>query len=569
MKKICVFSAGTAQDKFYTNGERILSFTKCRETKEFNGKWEIEFEHPLDEDGDWQFLKGFNILKVPVRMRDASSMKTIIKEQLFEIYYAEVKMSESGKGYVTGRAQHIFYVLNGRILVDKRPRSKTGAKALEYIMTNYDRAFSYGFNYDFTYSSNISTINTAYYEGKSITAALLAEDNAFVNRWGGELYRDNFYFSVNAKKENSLEGIFEIKYGFDMKAIGVTTDYSGFTNYLIAKNDRGHIYRIHTDKNNTFPRLVAEYKYFGSEDPEASDSSAKQELKKNAEAYFKTVSHPAINYTIAYAKLTDTELYKDFINLQEREVGDTGMVINEVLGIKTTQKVTKKITDVLTDTVESIELGNLKGTITRTINPTNIINAETSQQQSLIADSFSFSIKCYGSYTLPVLSDCTGSYSIDWGDGGTFESIILNTSHIHTYSEPGTYTITIYIDDSFTGFVQSAFSSCSELTSFSFPALAADIPGYMFTRCTRLKEVSLSSQTLTIGTGAFMGCASLKEINLTENITSIGERVFYNCDALERIIYDNLSTNFESIRPVNLCSHEVEVECFDLIFTTE
>ena len=47
--------------------------------------------------------------------------------------------------------------------------------------------------------SDISDISTAYYQNMSPVLAFLGADNAFITRWGGELYRDNFNFSINTQ----------------------------------------------------------------------------------------------------------------------------------------------------------------------------------------------------------------------------------------------------------------------------------------------------------------------------------------------------------------------------------
>lgn len=77
------------------------------------------------------------------------------------------------------------------------------------------------------------------------------------------------------------------------------------------------------------------------------------------------------------ANLKNTELYKDFLNLQKCEIGDTGTIYHEELGISTVQKVIKKTVDVITGETTNIELGKLRGSFTRTPTTYNISNGNS------------------------------------------------------------------------------------------------------------------------------------------------------------------------------------------------
>ena len=57
-------------------------------------------------------------------------------------------------------------------------------------------------------------------------------------------------------------------------------------------------------------------------------------------------------------------MYKDFIGLQECNLGDTGTVYHEVLGISTTQQIVKKTINGITGETISIELGSLRKSFT-------------------------------------------------------------------------------------------------------------------------------------------------------------------------------------------------------------
>ena len=90
----------------------------------------------------------------------------------------------------------------------------------------------------FTATSNISTQLSEEYEYVTVTAALIGEENSFINRWGGELFRDNFRFSINSIMENSqTSGV--IRYATNMTEIEFTEDDSELLTDLIAWDNFG------------------------------------------------------------------------------------------------------------------------------------------------------------------------------------------------------------------------------------------------------------------------------------------------------------------------------------------
>ena len=47
------------------NGDAILLPISCVVRAQLNGTWELKIEHPLDEEGRWQYINYGNILRVP------------------------------------------------------------------------------------------------------------------------------------------------------------------------------------------------------------------------------------------------------------------------------------------------------------------------------------------------------------------------------------------------------------------------------------------------------------------------------------------------------------------------
>ena len=345
---ICVYDMHNPQNEFDDNGVAILMPTKCEISEELNGLYELSLEHPIDAEGRCNKLLELNIIKAD--------------GQLFRIYSKQTKLNSDGSKTRIVKARHVFYDLNDRLLVDVRPENKNGADFIDWIMThtynddpnNYYPKFTYG------YDSDIEQTATSYFIGVSVTAALLGADNCFLNRLGGEIYRDNFYFSINEHKENSQQDSFDIRYGVDMIEVEENIDYSDLVTNLIASDNFGHNTVI---THGNIPRIahhISRAVTFSYDSEEASEA-----FRKDAQAYFDLYKYPKINYKVKFANLKNTDLYKDFIGLAECNIGDTGNIYCEELGISTLQKVIKKTVDVLTGDTISVELGNMQSSLTR------------------------------------------------------------------------------------------------------------------------------------------------------------------------------------------------------------
>ncbi len=344
---ICVYDMVIPQDKFNTNGLAILQPTACEITEELNGMYELILEHPIDDTGKWKQLLELNIIKA--------------NGQLFRIYRKQTKLNSDGTRLRIVYARHIFYDLNDKCLSDVRPEEKNGYDFIAWIMAHTvpDDDEEY-VSYNFTYDSDITETATAYYQQTTPVAALLGEDNCFLNRFAsGELYRDNFYFSINTRREGAREDAFNIKYGVDMLDVEESIDYSDVVTYLRTRDNFGNYFAVSYAGTCLIHHNITRELMFNYEENNFD------QLMRDTLTYFGSVCIPKISYVVNFASLKNTEIYKDFIDLQRCEVGDTGKIYCEVLDIETTQKVVKKTVDVLNGNAISIELGSVRGNLTR------------------------------------------------------------------------------------------------------------------------------------------------------------------------------------------------------------
>ena len=72
----------------------------------------------------------------------------------------------------------------------------------------------------------------------------------------------------------------------------------------------------------------------------------------------------------------------------------------------------------------------------------------------------------------------------------------------------------------------SAFSSCSSLSSLVIPDSVTSIESHAFRDCSSLSSVVIPDSVTSIGEWAFAGCSSLTSVTIPNSVTSIGECAF-------------------------------------------
>lgn len=343
---ITAYDMHTLQEGFKTNGDCILRPLSAEITEELNGVYELTLTHPVDAEGKWRHLLEWNIIKAG--------------GQLFRIYNKSTTIS-LGNRLRTVRARHIFYDLNAKMVLDADIKKKDGYDFIKSIFENImddDPGHNYLF-YNFSYDSDITDTADAVYKNITPVAALMGEDNSLINRLKGELYRDNFYFSVNRKKEKAVTHEQKIRYGIEMIEISEEVDYSDFVTNVRFYDNHGNGWGVSYTPTTRFVHNVTRVFHVTYPEPNY------EQLVKDGQDYFGTVWRPKVTYTVRFANLRDTELYRDYIQMKDWNVGDTVTIYSEELDIDTEQKVMRKVTDALTGETIEIVLGNLKGSLTR------------------------------------------------------------------------------------------------------------------------------------------------------------------------------------------------------------
>ena len=137
--------------------------------------------------------------------------------------------------------------------------------------------------------------------------------------------------------------------------------------------------------------------------------------------------------------------------------------------------------------------------------------------------------------------DCTGLTSINVAEGNTKYHSAGNCL-IETASKTlilGCNTSVIPSDGSVTSIGDSAFESCTGLTSVTIPDSVTSIGRSAFYNCTGLTSVTIGSGVKSIGEDAFLNCTGLTSVTIPDSVTSIGNYAFRGCSGLTSVTIGN------------------------------
>ncbi|MGU8478788.1 phage tail spike protein, partial [Clostridium perfringens] len=287
-----------------------------------NGICEIEINHPYDKEGRWKIINGNGVIKAPTPYS---------KGQLFVIYSIDKNMLTTG---LKIKARHIFFDLYYSTTEDIRA-----------VNCNCQRALNILFNgTKFTGHSNIKKTNTCYFVKQNRIEAINGsnKDNTIINRWGGEIFLDNFDIYIN-ERIGEDKGL-EILYGTNMLDLGLKENRKDIVTRIkpVAFNGRRlpelfidspliNKYRIVYEKYIEFSNL----KFKGDLQNESEDTEdgsiifeTKEELynalREECKKLFENgIDKPKITGNVKVAALSNTEKYKFVKDLVNINLGDT------------------------------------------------------------------------------------------------------------------------------------------------------------------------------------------------------------------------------------------------------
>ena len=341
---------------FEANGDMPLLPEKALVHATLNGAWNLELQHPIDGEGRWKYIAEEAVVKVP----------SFNGEQLFRIKHTE--KAETG---VTATAEPIF--MDARedcFLEDIRPTNKTGQEALDLMLAP---------NRKYSAKSDITVRSTAHYEYKNFIEALNSnEDNSFINRWGGEIFFNNYEIIVNKKQGNDY-GV-QILYGKNIKKDGIheEVDTREVVTRIFPKAYNGYKSTNPVDSEliNKYPTVKIATMTFddvkmqqdASEEDRANGiiiCETQKELdealeEKCRQQYENGIDKPKLSMSVEIVLLENTEEYREYKELEKAGLGDTAHCKHSKLGITTDTRVIELEYDCLKRKTTQVELGDYK-----------------------------------------------------------------------------------------------------------------------------------------------------------------------------------------------------------------
>lgn len=356
---ICIFK-NTAKKKqlIETNGEYVLDniCTYGMITEGLNDEFtlEIEFEilAPIKKE-IYDLIIEEGILKVEDEYGDEFFV-------INEIYKTSDSIRAIARQITIAETLDLF-------LEDVRPENQNGAAALTHIFSNTTS------RHEIVVNSDIQTINTAYYNRKTVYEALHDSDMSFQERWGGEVYRRQFNLHIN-NKVGSYRGV-KIKSNKNLIGFEENTTKDNVCTRIYPKGFNGiTIEEKYVDSKNIgmYKRPISRVYTF--EDVKVRDENtgedeqvfetleeAQEELKKRSKALFEEDKVDFIKgyYTINHIDLRTTEEYKNYSATEMTCIGDEVDVEEETLGVDIRTRVVKRKYNILTKEREETELSNV------------------------------------------------------------------------------------------------------------------------------------------------------------------------------------------------------------------
>lgn len=365
---ICLYAAD--ESLFEHNGLGILDndLKKCHVEEELNNLYTLTAQYPLGAKFGKSIRNGM-IIKAPTPNGD----------QLFRIYQSKPSM-----GMLEIHAFHIFYDLAFNFVEDTNIVSKSGQAWLQQLSQNTQ------YSHPFTFFSDISTVAGSRVVRKNCVEILLntSLDNSFVNRFGGEILRDNFnvYFNRSIGENRG----FKIRHKKNLKGYTANIDDKsvitrimpiGFDGLLLPEKyvDSPRI------SDYPFPRIgkvEVDVKAAVGENADAKDAiplnEAYTKMRDLIKEQFGVIDVPTCSYEVDFVELSKTKEYADFQNLETVRIGDTVTVSHDEDGFYVEAKVIRYEYDSLAGRLLRIEAGQFES---RSSN--NSINQQRSIEQQL------------------------------------------------------------------------------------------------------------------------------------------------------------------------------------------
>lgn len=356
---ITIYDMHTKQNNFENNGLAVLTPISCTVTESYNAEWSVTLEHPIDREQKWKYITEFNIIKV--------------LGQLFVI--KKVDHSWTGNsGKVTAYAEHVFYQMNdawlkqGTYISGADGKSIIANALIWSVIGNFETGettiYSYGFDSDLTDKNvgihMLSVCRNKWnpiQNGMTPNEFLLGSDG-FIANFGGELYRDNFYFSINKEMENALADSFDIHIGMNLTGIRRTIDTTSLCTSFTAFDKFGNGLSYFWKESYTVPHHILRSQVYDFGENYTGDMEL---LNHEAKKYFDRYSEPTATFTVTVEDVKNNPDYREFVNNSRYKVGDRGIIFDERLDTSIETRITKNVKNGLNGKLLEVVFSAVKG----------------------------------------------------------------------------------------------------------------------------------------------------------------------------------------------------------------
>ncbi|HDX9656977.1 TPA: phage tail protein [Bacillus toyonensis] len=340
---------------FTNNGIGILDKYIYGSTVEevLNGLFVFKFSYPLFAPYGNE-INGMSIIKVPTPDGD----------QLFRVASYNPNMGE-----LTAQCYHIFYDLTENLIEDIYIDNQTGNTAMDRIATGCQ------YKHPFTFSSDLTKVASSRIVRKNPVEIILdnSQENAFVNRWGGELKRDNF--DVKMLRSRGRDRGIVIRHKKDLLGYEGVVDWKSPVTRIMPQGFNGLFLPekyVDSPLINKYPHpkiRIVEFKDIKAaigENAKDEDAVPLEEayelLRKASKDMFDNqhVDQPKGTYKVSFQELSQTEEYKDYAVLQSVYMGDIVTVEHKEDGVDVQAKVNAYKYDPIKKEYINLTIGNFK-----------------------------------------------------------------------------------------------------------------------------------------------------------------------------------------------------------------
>lgn len=342
---------------FTRNGDVILMPIMCEVTAGINRTWQVDLEHPIDEEGRWKYIEVGAVLKTP----------SFNGTQLWRI--VQTKKSDGG---ITAVCDPIFYDAAQHVVFTDKVTISNATP--QQVMDRLCQGTIY------SAVSDITDTATMELENENLVTAVTGSDHGIVKKYDCEIGFDNYTIGIMTELGGDYGA--KVLYGKNLEVNGIeeAVNIDGTVTRVIPIAYNGYkLPEEYVDSPliNEYPMPRIGFKQYenlrlyqdkveGEEsDVDVQYFNTKAQLyaaMRNAvrEDYENGLDKPSVSISANMVMLENTEEYKDYKDLEKVSIGDYVTCKHNRLNIEVKTRVRKLIYDCIREGIREVELGDPK-----------------------------------------------------------------------------------------------------------------------------------------------------------------------------------------------------------------